>query len=82
MKLENRNESVLDVACKAYSKLSPNDAVEYTCTAIWSLQSAGENLDLANVKDVAKVQQFILETLLVNEIHEGFRDSSTGELID
>ena len=77
-----QDRSVVDVACEAYNKLSPNDMAEYTCTAIASLQSVGEKLDLTNVKDISKVKQFILETLIVNEIHEGFRDRTTGELVD
>lgn len=76
-----QNRDILDLACEVYSKLSPNDVTEYTCTAINSLQSVGEKLDLSNTKDIAKVRQFILETLIVNEIHEGFRDKTTGELL-
>ena len=76
-----QSKSVLDVACEAYSKLSPNDMAEYTCTAIASLQSVGEKLDLTKTKDIQKVKHFILETLLVNEINEGFRDRTTGELL-
>ena len=64
-----------------YTLLTPTQIVEYTCTAIWSLQSIDEPLDLSNTNDVRAIQEFIINTLIANEITEGFRDKETGKLV-
>ena len=64
-----------------YTLLTPTEIVEYTCTAIWSLQGTDEPLDLSNTNDVRAIQEFIINTLIANEIIEGFRDKETGKLV-
>jgi hypothetical protein len=64
-----------------YTVLTPAQIVEYTCTAIYSLQGTDEPLDLSNTKDIKVIESFIIDTLIANEITNGFRDKETGELI-
>lgn len=64
-----------------YTLLTPTQIVEYTCTAIFSLQGTDEPLDLANTNDIKVIENFIIDTLIANEITNGFRDSETGKLI-
>jgi hypothetical protein len=66
-----------------YTVLTPTEIVEYTCTAISSLQSTDEykNIDLSNTSNIRVVQDFIINTLIANELAEGWRDKETGKLI-
>lgn len=64
-----------------YTLLTPTQIVEYTCTAIFSLQGTDEPLDLSNTQTIIAIQEFIINTLIANEITNGFRDSETGKLI-
>ena len=64
-----------------YTLLTPTQIVEYTCTAIFSLQGTDEPLDLSNTNDIKVIESFIIDTIIANEITNGFRDSETGKLI-
>lgn len=70
----------LDLAIKVFSEMRPSEVVEYTCTAIASLQEH-EDLNLYYNSSIQTVRNFIIETLIVNEITNGFRDEETGELV-
>ena len=63
--------------------LTPTETVEYTCTAINSLQGTEEykNIDLSNTNDIKIIQDFIINTLITNELAEGWRDKETGKLL-
>ena len=63
--------------------LTPTEIVEYTCTAINSLQGTDEykNIDLSNTNDIKIIQDFIINTLITNELAEGWRDKETGKLL-
>ena len=73
-------DSVENLALKVFKNLSNAEVIEYTCTAINSLQSTGEPLDLSQTTDIKVIQSFIIDTLITNEIREGFRNAITGEL--
>lgn len=66
-----------------YTLLTSTEIVEYTCTAINSLQSTDDykNIDLSNTNDIRIVQDFIINTLIANELAEGWRDKGTGKLL-
>ena len=66
-----------------YTLLTPTEIVEYTCTAIYSLQGTDEykSIDLSNTSNIRVVQDFIINTLIKNELAEGWRDKETGKLI-
>lgn len=69
----------LELARKIFDKMTPYEVVDYTCTAICSLQEH-EDLPLCYNSSRQAVKNFIIETLIVNEILNGFRDKETGEL--
>jgi hypothetical protein len=73
-------DAVENLALKVFKNLSNKEVIEYTCTAINSLQSTGEPLDLSQTTTIKVVQSFIIDTLITNEIREGFRNAITGEL--
>jgi hypothetical protein len=66
-----------------YTLLTSTEIVEYTCTAINSLQGTDEykSIDLSNTSNMKVVQDFIINTLIKNELAEGWRDKETGKLI-
>jgi hypothetical protein len=66
-----------------YTLLTPTQIVEYTCTAINSLQSTDEykSIDLSDTSNIRLIQDFIINTLITNELAEGWRDKETGKLI-
>ena len=70
----------LELARKVFHNMSPYEAVDYTCTAIASLEEH-DDLPLCYSSSRQAVKNFIIETLIVNEILNGFRDKETGELI-
>lgn len=70
----------IELARKVFSKMSPYEVVDYTCTAICSLQEH-DDLPLCYNSSRQAVKNFIIETLIVNEITNGFRDEETGELV-
>ena len=69
----------IELARKVFDKMSPYEVVDYTCTAIGSLQEH-DDLPLYDNSSRQVVRNFIIETLIVNEIANGFRDEETGEL--
>ena len=70
----------IELARKVFHNMSPYEAVDYTCTAIASLEEH-DDLPLCYNSSRQVVKNFIIETLIVNEITNGFRDEETGELI-
>lgn len=66
-----------------YTVLTPTEIVEYTCTAINSLQGTDEykSIDLSDTSNVRLIQDFVINTLIKNELAEGWRNKETGKLI-
>ena len=64
-----------------YSVLTSTEIVEYTCTAINSLQGTDEEIKLYDVSTIKMIQDIIINTLIANELAEGWRDKETGHLI-
>ena len=66
-----------------YTLLTSSEIVEYTCSAINSLQCTDEykDIDLSNTKNIELVKDFIINTLIANELQEGWRDKETGKLV-
>lgn len=76
------DENILQLATEVYIELSITEATQYTLTAVASLLES-ENLkisDLIKTDTMEVVQTFIVETLIYNEIVNGFRNKETGEL--
>ena len=63
--------------------LTPTEVLEYTCTAINSLREVEEyrNIGLNKTSDIGIIQDFIINTLIANELSEGWRDKVTGRLL-
>ena len=79
--------TIHELALKVFNNLSNEEVLDYTCTAINSLLStqmydSDFEFNLAFNSSRRLVKDFIINTLIVNEIHNGFRDEETGELID
>ena len=71
------------LAEKVFNNLSNTETIEYTCTAIQSLQdNNAEDFNLHYTSSIRLIKDFIINTLITNEINNGFRDKETGELID
>ena len=71
-----------DLARKIFNEMKPDEVLEYTCTAINSLGEHEEDFNLAYNSTRKTIKLFIIETLIVNEIDNGFRSTETGELMD
>ena len=73
----------LDLARKVFNEMKPSEVVEYTCTAINSLREndVDGEYSLCYTTTRQAIKNFIINTLIVNEITNGFRDKETGELI-
>lgn len=75
--------NISKLAEKVFNNLSHTEVVEYTCTAIQSLQdhdTEGE-FNLHHTSSINLVKDFIINTLITNEINNGFRSKETGEFI-
>ena len=71
------------LAEKVFNNLSNMEVIEYTCTAIQSLQdNNAEDFNLHYTSSINLVKDFIINALITNEINNGFRDKETGELIN
>lgn len=76
--------NISKLAEKVFNNLSSKEVIEYACTAIQSLQehdTEGE-FNLHYTYSINLVRDFIINTLITNEINNGFRNKETGELID